>query len=496
MKLSELFSNIEVLKMSPKINMDLNITGIAYDSRMVRNGDLFVTWKGTHSDGMLFVEEALGRGAAALCLEKGEDLKWKVPTWVVQDARQVLSHLARNFYHDPSQYLKVIGITGTNGKTSVGFLTQAIFNEAGRHPGLLGTVHYEIGNRRIPSERTTPESLQLQAYLREMLDDGCKICVIEVSSHALDQKRVQGINFEIGIFTNLSQDHLDYHQNLEQYFWVKAILFQNLSKQAFAVINSDDAYGQRLLKMTKAQVVTYGMSRASMIHADRVRLGTRGSSCEIIFPGGKVDLNLNLMGGFNIYNVLAAFSAGWALGIHSDVMRNALENFKGVPGRMEFIETDMDFDVIVDYAHTQDALEKVLRALRPLTKNRLISVFGCGGDRDKGKRPKMGAVACQNSDLVILTSDNPRSEDPLEIIHQIEDGIKMKDCRYEVILDRKTAIEFALNSAKRGDLVLIAGKGHEKFQEIGFLKIPFDDGAIVKETLRSLKNLHSLQKHR
>jgi len=371
----------------------------------------------------------------------------------------------------------------------VSYLVESILHLNGYRPGLLGTIHYKIGDRLIPSERTTPESLHLQKYFREMLEAGSRSVVMEVSSHALYQGRVKGINFDGAVFTNLSQDHLDYHKNFEEYFKAKSILFESLSQDSFAVINTDDPYGVRLTKKTKARVISYGCSKEAMIRADRIELETMRSSCEVAFPQGKIKLEFHLIGQFNIYNILAAFSVAWALGINPKKIKMALEMFQGVAGRMEFVPVDAPFQVVVDYAHTEDALQNVLSTLKPLMKGRLITVFGCGGDRDRLKRPKMGEVAGKYSDLVIVTSDNPRSENPSLIALQIEEGLKKTKTPFHHILDRKAAIDFALKQARPMDVIVIAGKGHEKFQEIGHSRISFDDVAIVKELCHTKLNM-------
>ncbi len=479
MKLNQLIQGLEILKTSGDSN--ISISGLAYDSRKVKPGDIFVTWQGTHNDGLVFVDEALNRGAKVLCVEEEGAHSGKVPYILVKNARHFLADAANLFYQNPSQQLKMIGVTGTNGKTTVGFLIEAILRDQGLRPGLLGTIHYKIGDRLIPSERTTPESLDIQKFLREMIERGCQSCVMEVSSHALDQDRVRGVDFDGAVFTNLTQDHLDYHHDLENYFHAKSLLFSRLTSHSFAVVNIDDAFGVRLQNQTPAQWVSYGFSSKAMVRAQNVNLSAKGSDFEIIFPQGKLKIHSKLIGQFNILNLLAAFSVGWAMKLDIEKIKHSLENFHSVPGRMEFVKIEVPFHVVVDYAHTEDALKNVLMTLRPIVKGRLLTLFGCGGDRDKGKRPKMGKVVGQYSDFAIVTSDNPRSEDPKDIAEEIEKGLKETKISFQTILDRKAAIEFALGWARPGDLILIAGKGHEKFQEIGLSRFPFDDVGIVKE---------------
>jgi UDP-N-acetylmuramoyl-L-alanyl-D-glutamate--2,6-diaminopimelate ligase len=309
---------------------------------------------------------------------------------------------------------------------------------------------------------------------------------MEVSSHALHQGRINGIDFDGAVFTNLSQDHLDYHQTMEEYFEAKSILFEKLTSESFAVINIDDPYGSRFIKKTKARVISYGYSKEAMIRADQVRLESTKSLFEIVFPQGKITLQMRLLGRFNVSNVLAAFSVAWTLGVNPQKIKASLESFWGVPGRMEFVPVDAPFQVIVDYAHTDDALQNVLNTLRSLITGRLITVFGCGGDRDRSKRSKMGEVSGCFSDLVIITTDNPRSEDPAHIASQIEEGVRRTSTPFHKLIDRKSAIEFALKQARPGDLILIAGKGHEKFQEIGLSRVAFDDVSIARELCHSL----------
>lgn len=482
MKLSRLIRDIEYLGISQ--STDVEISGISYDSRLVKEGDLFLVWRGVQCDGKDFIEQAIQRGARALCIEGAlpQGVR-QIPCIVVKNARFALADFSKTFYGDPSRILKVIGVTGTNGKTTVSFLIQSILEKAGYRPGLLGTIYYKTGDRLIPSERTTPESLQIQNYLKQMVEAGSCAAVIEVSSHALHQGRTRGIDFRASVFTNLSQDHLDYHPDLEQYFLAKSLLFKGVGEGHFSVINADDPYGMRLLKMTSSRTISYGLSKSSEVSATWISLKNDASLIKLVYPEGEVELKLKLIGRFNVYNALAAFSTAWAFGVPPDTIRQGLEEFENVPGRMQFV-VRTPIQVIVDYAHTENALQNVLVTLRPLVRGRIITVFGCGGDRDCTKRPKMGEVAGKFSDLVVVTTDNSRSEDPSQIVAQIEEGLRKGNTPFEKIFDRKCAIEFALGEAKTGDLVLIAGKGHEKFQEVGHARIPFDDVSVVEELMK------------
>ncbi|MBI1884523.1 MAG: UDP-N-acetylmuramoyl-L-alanyl-D-glutamate--2,6-diaminopimelate ligase [Chlamydiae bacterium] len=488
--LSSLIKGLEILSFHG--DPHVLISGISFDSRKVEPGHLFIAWRGEKRDGKDFAEDAVSRGAVALCVED-ENIRFKnVSCFVVKDARRAMAQLACAFYENPAEGLTVVGVTGTNGKTTVSFLIESLLRGRGDHPGLLGTVYYKMGRRLIPAERTTPESLDLQKYFRDMLDQGSQSVVLEASSHALGQGRLDGISFDVAVFTNLSQDHLDYHQNLENYFSAKAILFRDLlSPEGFAVVNHDDPWGARVEALSKARLISYGLSQGAMIQARHLESDMGGSSFEVVFPNGSLSLRLPLIGRFNVYNALAAFAVGWVLGMYPEKIKEGLENFKNVPGRMEFVSLDAPFQVIVDYAHTEEALRNVLETLRPLVKGRLITLFGCGGDRDRSKRPKMGCSAAHFSDFVIITSDNPRSEDPEKIICEIEAGVAEEKIPFEKISDRRTAIDRALDLARRGDVVLVAGKGHEKFQQIGAFQIPFDDVAVVKESVQRVA--YSLQ---
>ncbi|MFC1499067.1 UDP-N-acetylmuramoyl-L-alanyl-D-glutamate--2,6-diaminopimelate ligase [Verrucomicrobiota bacterium] len=490
MKTSELIKEIETVAVEG--SPEHKVSGLACDSRRVRPGYVFVAVKGRNYDGTLFINDAVKRGAVGVVFDSelsvnGGREKSNVCYVRVKDARTAFGKLACAFNDKPSQNLQLIGITGTNGKTTTSYMVRDILKADGRNPGLIGTVEYEIGSRVIPANRTTPEASELQAMLAQMVKGGCKSAVMEVSSHALIQKRTVGVDFDVGVFTNLTRDHLDYHGTFEQYFEAKTLLFKTLGKQekrATAVINTDDPWGQRLLAMNgiDAEILTCGMNSEAMIRSEDIKLGSGGSSYRAITPWGNVDINLNLLGRFNISNSLAAIASCGALGVDLKTINNACSGIVSVSGRLEEIKGVKDFQVFVDYAHTDDALEHVLETLREITEARLIVVFGCGGDRDKSKRSAMGQVASRLADYSIVTSDNPRKENSSEIIEQICHGFNERK-NFEIIEDRKEAINTALTMAGKGDVVLIAGKGHENFQEFGDRTIPFDDRQIVREII-------------
>jgi UDP-N-acetylmuramoyl-L-alanyl-D-glutamate--2,6-diaminopimelate ligase len=463
------------------------IAGIACDSRQVRPGFLFVALPGRRADGRAYIGDAVQRGAVAVVSEGREGPRRDVTHIQVEDARRAMAEIACAFYEHPARDLEVIGITGTKGKTTTAFLLRDILRAAGRQPGLIGTVWYEMGDRRIPAGRTTPESIDVQSMLDQMRRARCQSAVMEVSSHALDQKRVWGIDFDVGVFTNLTRDHLDYHGTMENYFAAKLQLFRGLGqmeKPATAVVNLDDDWGQTLANWVAPLLpcVTYGLHPAAAVRAEDVAVGPAGSSFRLVSPWGERAMRLPLLGRFNVSNALAAIAAAGARGVELDLVARVLFEFETVPGRLERIPNDRGVSVFVDYAHTDDALANVLATLREIAAGRLILVFGCGGDRDRGKRPIMGAVAARGADHTILTSDNPRSEDPAAILAQIAEGFG--SCtRFETIPDREAAIAKALALARPGDTVLLAGKGHENYQEFAHTVVPFDDRDVARRIL-------------
>jgi len=479
---------------------ELEIAGIAYDSRAVKPGYLFVALKGHNADGHDFIGDALRRGAVALVAEHLEGIDTKATVVLVEDSREALSRLAVNFYDQPFKGMSLIGITGTNGKTSTSYLLESILLAAGVEPGIIGTVNYRIPGKSWKAPVTTPESLDLMKTLRKMADAGVTHVVMEVSSHALDQGRAKDCPFEGAIFTNISRDHLDYHHSMDSYFQAKSLLFCNFELSGsthlnWAVINADDPKGKELIDLTEARVVTYGLGRDSDIRAERIRVNRAGLTAKVITPTGETKVKSALIGDFNAYNILAASAAAFCLGFDLNVISTGISLLKGVPGRLEMVKNRRSLMIVVDYAHTPDALLKAISAVKPLTAGRLITVFGCGGDRDKGKRHEMGRVAGKRSDLVFVTSDNPRTEDPAAIAAQIEKGVLASGLKrleinsnrhlagsgYFLDLDRAQAIRRAIELADKNDLILIAGKGHEDYQIVGGEKRHFDDREVAAE---------------
>lgn len=481
-KLEELLKNVEVLDC--RVSPELRISAVTGDSRKVRKGDVFVAVKGLRHNGSLFAGEALDRGAVAVVGEASEDVPGDKKI-VVRDARRALGIMAAVMAGNPSRKMQVAGITGTNGKTTTAGLLSAFLRGAGHSTGLLSTVRYEIGDRVIPAARTTPEATELQSMLAHMLAEGCTHAVMEVSSHALDQCRVAGIRYKLGLFTNLSRDHLDYHGDMETYFAAKRKLFLSLAEVpgALAVVNIEDDFGKRLAEefTSRMRVVTFGLDRGDY-RCESLSLSSAGSRLEIITPEGAFPGKFPMPGRFNVYNMLGAVAAARQFDVPMDVIVRELPRWFPRWGRMERVGSGnaRGVDVFVDYAHTDDALGNVLKTLRELTPGRLIVVFGCGGDRDRGKRPLMGRVAGRLADISIVTSDNPRSEKPEDIIGDILRGFSENTTRPIVVVDRKAAIAKALSMASRGDSVLVAGKGHEPYQELAHSVVPFDDREVVK----------------
>jgi UDP-N-acetylmuramoyl-L-alanyl-D-glutamate--2,6-diaminopimelate ligase len=459
----------------------IEITSLAYDSRAATAGTLFFCVPGHDSDGHDHAADALARGAAALVVER--PLGLGVPELEVSSARAAMAPIAVRFYGDPSASLRVVGATGTNGKTTSVFLLAGLLEAAGEQCALLGTVKSVIGGRESSVIHTTPEAIDLQASFRAMLDGGDAACAMEVSSHALAQHRVEGTHFAAVLFTNLTQDHLDFHQTMEDYFAAKRRLFDN--RAALRVINLDDPYGRQLVA-EHPDAVTFALAQPADYGARELRFSVAGSQFVAITPEGELELRTRLPGRFNVANVLGALATARGLGVPLDSIAGALPQIAPAPGRFQALDEGQPFTVLVDYAHTPDSLENVLRAARSLTEHRLLSVFGCGGDRDRGKRPRMGQAAGSGSDFVVATSDNPRSEEPRAILGEIEPGLKSSGVQYVVEPDRAMAICRALKAARAGDVVLIAGKGHEKEQILAGRTIPFDDAAIALSALKEL----------
>ena len=475
----------QVLPEAPPAVADVEVDGLAYDNRTVTPGTLFFCVPGFSRDGHDFAGDAVERGAVALVVER--PLPFAVPQVRVQSVRRAMAPAAANFNGDPTRRLEVAGVTGTNGKTTTAFLVRSVLEADGRRTGLLGTVTSVIGGVVHPVERTTPEAIDLQRTFRTMVDAGDAACSMEVSSHALELHRADAIHFSVALFTNLTQDHLDFHPTMEDYFAAKRRLFFDLAPRN-AVINVDDEYGARLAtdleRAGRESPITFALERDATYRACDVHTGLNGSQFTISGPEGAFDLISPLRGRFNVYNALGAFAAARSLAVPADSAIQALEGAELVPGRFQPVEAGQDFAVLVDYAHTPDSLENVLRAARELAAGRLHVVFGCGGDRDRGKRPLMGEIAARLADRVIVTSDNPRSEDPEAIIEQILAG---SGPGVEHNVDRREAIEQAIAGARSGDVVVIAGKGHEQGQEFARgRKIPFDDATVAREVLRTV----------
>jgi UDP-N-acetylmuramoyl-L-alanyl-D-glutamate--2,6-diaminopimelate ligase len=464
------------------------LTGIAYDSRAVERGQAFVALKGLHADGASFVRQAVDRGAICVVSERPAPPEIGVSWSQVEDARLALAVIAAAFYRHPSDEMRVVGITGTNGKTTTAHLIASVFEAAGVRCGVLGTVAYRVGDDVREATKTTPEAPDVQKLLREMVDRGCGACAMEVSSHALSLRRVDAMTFSAGVFTNLTRDHLDFHADMEAYFQAKRRLFEMLPPEAPCLINTDDPRGAAIVEMS-ARPVTYAINRPADITPGPLSFSLDGLTFDVRTPRGTLHVRSKLVGRPNVYNILAAISTAVALGLPFDAIERGLYALDGVRGRFELVSSPNDeVTVVVDYAHTDDALRNLLETARPLARGRVITVFGCGGDRDRTKRPLMGAVAGRLSDLIVITSDNPRSEDPDRIIEEIQRGITPDTRRDSAqgllsIADRRAAIAKAIELARPGDLVLVAGKGHEKYQVIGDDLVPFDDAVVAREAL-------------
>ena len=466
-------------------DMNITITGITLDSRKVAPGDIYVCIPGFSMDGHDFAESAIKAGASALAVQRY--LPFDIPQLKVTDTRQTVGYLAARLYDNPSQQLSLVGVTGTNGKTTVTHLIEEIARHGEKKTGIIGTLGAKIGDKELPGQHTTPESTDIQKLLQEMVIRDVTMAVMEVSSHALDLGRVNGCEFEAAIFTNLSQDHLDYHKDMNDYLHAKGLLFSGMDKEdkkKFAVINADDPASDYLKRITPCSVVTYAVDTEADFQAQNIQLTDQGVEFEVRFNWAIAKVFYRTPGKFSVYNALAAFTWGIMSGYSQDVVIRALETIKGVPGRFESVRAGQPFLVIVDYAHTPDGLENVLSTAREFTSGKLYTVFGCGGDRDKKKRPLMGEAASRWSDYLIVTSDNPRTEEPHSIIEDILPGIK--GVEYTVIEDRRSAIVRACAVATSGDTIVIAGKGHEDYQIIGKNTIHFDDREEVRDALRGI----------
>lgn len=472
-------------------SLEREITGITCDSRQVMPGMIFVAVPGQHVDGHDFIPNAIDRGACAIICERNGFVSPRATKIKVAHVRTALARAAATYFGYPSRRLKVIGITGTNGKTTVAFMVKHLLETAGTKTGLMGTVRYEVGDRVIPAQRTTPEALDVQRFMAQMVAAHCQACVMEVSSHALEQERVGEIEFDVAVFTNLTQDHLDYHGSMEQYFAAKQKLFTPVahgSKRGTHVINIDDACGVRLWRDGQAEVkLTYALHEHASIRATHIHLSKDGSRFRVDTPHGGFACTMPLIGRHNVYNALAAIGTALAMDVPLATLQTALSVAPQVPGRLEVIDRGQPFGVFVDYAHTDDALHNVLATLREMTPGRLLIAFGCGGNRDAGKRPTMGRAAAEQADFTILTSDNPRHESASDIADQIAAGYReAREDGLGVELDRRRAIQEIIHMARPGDTVLIAGKGHETYQEFEDTVIPFDDRVFAAETLEEI----------
>jgi UDP-N-acetylmuramoyl-L-alanyl-D-glutamate--2,6-diaminopimelate ligase len=466
----------------------LELTAVSHDSRRLPPGAAFVAVRGLVHDGNAFVEAALRKGVAAIVSERPAPAGVAVPWLEVADARVALAELAAALHGRPAEKLELVGVTGTNGKTTTAFLIEAALRAAGRRVGLVGTVEYRIDGQPRAAERTTPESSDLQELLAQMVAAGCSHAVLEVSSHSLALERVHGCPFRVAVFTNLTRDHLDFHGDMERYFTAKRRLFDTLLRpDGHAIINADDDHAAELVAASRGRVWTYSRRGRADLTAEAVELSLAGTRLRVRTPAGEVELLTPLVGRFNVENLLAALGAALALGLPLAHSVAGLTAVRGVPGRMERVELGQDFSVVVDYAHTDDALRALLETVRELEPRRVITVFGCGGDRDRTKRPLMGAVAARLSDLVVITSDNPRSEPPEAILEEIRLGIRGPHAaEHRSIVDRREAIAFAVEQARAGDVVVIAGKGHETIQVLRERSVPFDDRAVAREAIARL----------
>lgn len=486
MKLNELLKGVPIIRATG--NTNVNISGVAHASDKVEPGFLFAALQGEKRDGHEFLAEAIARGALAVLSERPSQKKLKAAWVQVPDAREALALCSANFYAYPSQEMRIIGITGTKGKTTVAYLLEEILRNAGYTSGVIGTINYRGPNLTVEARMTTPEAPDIQCLLRKFIEAGVTHSVIEVSSHALEQKRVLGVRFDVAVFTNLSGEHLDYHHTMEEYFEAKKKLFFLNMKKRIAVVNQDDPWGKKLLAELPMATVSFGFEPEAIVRCRQYRLGDSGIEAEVDYPGGTAIITSSLLGVHNISNILASVAAALALNIPLSAIQGGIASLLGVPGRLEKIDNNLGFQVFVDYAHTDNALLNLLETIKGLKPGRILLVFGAGGDRDKSKRERMGEVAGTLADRVFLTSDNPRSEDPLAIISEIEKGLKKAGAaNYDIIPDRREAIEQALLHGKKGDYILVAGKGHEKYQVIKNKVIPFDDVEVIRTALKKME---------
>lgn len=486
MTLKEILAGVPLhTEMTEKLAETL-ATGLEYDSRLVRKGELFFAFPGHRTDGRLFAGEAAARGAAAIVSESPKPEGFPGPWIEVEHGREALARAARNFYGAPDERLGVTGITGTNGKTTAAILIDSVLSAAGKTTALIGTVEYRLAGEVRDAVNTTPESLDLFRILAELENKGGTHATMEVSSHALALGRTYGVQFHTAVFTNLTRDHLDFHHSMEEYFAAKCRLFDGYGASAprFAAINHDDSYGRDIKTGPGTERLTYGIEHEASVQASKISVSPEGLEFEVHFGGVRLPVRSRLMGKINVYNILAACCAAFSYGIDPGAVGQGIAQCQAIPGRFERVNEGQPFLVIVDYAHTDDALRNVIRAARELSPRRVITLFGCGGDRDRTKRPLMGEAAAQLSDFVVLTSDNPRSEDPLAIMNDATVGLRRHDVAFVAEPDRERAIRRALEEAEPGDAVIIAGKGHERYQDLGATRIHFDDREVASKVLR------------
>jgi UDP-N-acetylmuramoyl-L-alanyl-D-glutamate--2,6-diaminopimelate ligase len=485
MKLTELLSIIPFYEVNGLID-DMSINDIEMDHRKISNGNLFICIQGFTLDGHDFIEAAIENGASVIICER--DIKTLVPTIIVPDTAKVLALIASKFYDFPSSKLSLIGITGTNGKTTTSYLLEAIFNHDEKKTGLIGTIQMKIGEESYPIHNTTPDALFLQQAFNQMVTEQVDTVMMEVSSHALDLGRVHGCDFDIALFTNLTQDHLDYHKDLDDYLRVKSLLFAQLGNSygvnnKFAIVNEDDQASELIKKSTAQNILTYGCDHQADIMATNIQLSANQTSFTLKTPLGEIQINSQLIGMFNVYNMLAASSVAIVKKVPLTIIKEALESIPGVNGRFEQVVEGQKYSVIVDYAHTPDSLENVLQTISGFSSKRIFVVVGCGGDRDRSKRPLMAKIAVKYADQAIFTSDNPRTENPEKILDDMITNLN--ESNYEIIKDRKQAIFHAIQCAHDNDIILIAGKGHETYQEINHVKYDFDDREVAREAIKA-----------
>ncbi|MGB9196776.1 MAG: UDP-N-acetylmuramoyl-L-alanyl-D-glutamate--2,6-diaminopimelate ligase [Terriglobales bacterium] len=496
MTFQQLLDGVEVFCRSGNSSGGPSVRAIEYDSRRVKPGTVFVAMKGESSDGNRFIDQAIAAGAVAIVTDSAAETPGSEVTWAqVPHGRRALARLSANFYQRPAERIANTGITGTNGKSTTAFIIESILKAAGRKTALVGTIEYHVAGKILPAPHTTPESLELNQLLAEGLADGVTESVMEVSSHALEQQRVFGIPFDVAVFTNLTRDHLDYHHTMDEYFRAKQVLFEGCGTEPprAAILNSDDQYGRELLKFAgkKSELVfSYGLT-AGDFHAELLQISPSGTRFQMASPAGNLAVWTPLIGQINVYNVLAAAAAAYARNCSPEAITKGIANLARVPGRFERVDCGQPFTVVVDYAHTDDALRNLTALAHDFVaqagfRGKVITLFCCGGDRDRAKRPLMGEAAGKGSDFVVLTSDNPRSEDPLAIINDALVGLQKSGTKYAIEPDRRKAIALAVAQATPGDIVLLAGKGHEKTQTSNGKSIPFDDVEVARQTLVSL----------